>query len=471
MLVYDFADRKDKTLYEFLYNSLKRDILNGRLAQGSKLPSKRALAKDNQISVRTVMNAYEQLLAEGFIVSEEKRGYFVAKVYEDDIRSIKRMKKAKEEKQKDYVVDFTAHKLVCDKFPVSMWKKIMREVLTDYDTELIEKADYRGIRKLRRAIADYLYRSRGMNVDEECVVIGAGIEYLFGRLYKIFPKDSIYAMENPGYQRIRHIYEDYSLKWKCIAMDEEGIKIRDLEESNAKIIHTSPEHHFPLGITMSKKRREELLKWSNEEPDRYIIEDDYDCEYRYDARLAPAIQCGDETGRVIYINSFSKSLAPSIRISYMVLPKELMEKYKKIASVYSNSVCSCEQYALAKFLDAGYFERHMRRMKKYCQEQGNRLLKALKQSEIVSKAEIYGGKSGTHFLVKVDTRISDEELVEKAKKQKVKIRCLSKYCREDKESYRHTLVFRYTDASDEEIKEAIHRLEKILKKNSSDTQI
>lgn len=172
MLVYDFADRKDKTLYEFLYNSLKRDILNGRLAQGSKLPSKRALAKDNQISVRTVMNAYEQLLAEGFIVSEEKRGYFVAKVYEDDIRSIKRMKKAKEEKQKDYVVDFTAHKLVCDKFPVSMWKKIMREVLTDYDTELIQKADYRGIRKLRRAIADYLYRSRGMNVDEECVVIG-----------------------------------------------------------------------------------------------------------------------------------------------------------------------------------------------------------------------------------------------------------------------------------------------------------
>lgn len=418
MLVYDFADRKDKTLYEFLYNSLKRDILNGRLAQGSKLPSKRALAKDNQISVRTVMNAYEQLLAEGFIVSEEKRGYFVAKVYEDDIRSIKRMKKAKEEKQKDYVVDFTAHKLVCDKFPVSMWKKIMREVLTDYDTELIEKADYRGIRKLRRAIADYLYRSRGMNVDEECVVIGAGIEYLFGRLYKIFPKDSIYAMENPGYQRIRHIYEDYSLKWKCIAMDEEGIKIRDLEESNAKIIHTSPEHHFPLGITMSKQRREELLAWANEEPDRYIIEDDYDCEYRYDARLAPAIQCGDETGRVIYINSFSKSLAPSIRISYMVLPKELMEKYKKIASVYSNSVCSCEQYALAKFLDAGYFERHMRRMKKYCQEQGNRLLKVLKQSEIFSKAEIYGGKSGTHFLIKVDTRISDKQLVKRGKETK-----------------------------------------------------
>ncbi len=470
MLIYDFSERNNKSMYEFLYDSLKRDILSGRLPQGIKLPSKRALAKDNQISVRTVMNAYDQLLAEGFIVSEEKKGYFVAKVLEDDVSSLKRAKKSKQEAQKDYVVDFTAHKLVCDKFPISMWKKVMREVLTDYDDELIQKADYRGIKKLRRAIADYLYRSRGMEVDEDCVVIGAGIEYLFGRLYKIFPKDAVYAMENPGYQRIRHIYEDYSLEWKCIAMDEEGIKIEDLEESKAKIIHTSPEHHFPLGITMSKKRREELLNWANKEPDRYIIEDDYDCEYRYDSRLAPAIECGDKLGKVIYINSFSKSLAPSIRISYMVLPKELMKRYEKIASVYSNSVCSLDQYALAKFLDEGYFERHMRRMKKYCREQGNRLLKYLMQSDVFSKAEIHGGKSGTHFLVKTDTSLSDEELVEEAKKQKVKIRCLSKYCRENQESYKHIIVFRYTDASDEEIKEAVKRLEKVIKTNKSDTR-
>lgn len=155
----------------------------------------------------------------------------------------------------------------------------------------------------------------------------------------------------------------------------------------------------------------------------------------------------------------------------MVLPKELMKRYQKIASVYSNSVCSLDQYALAKFLDKGYFERHMRRMKKYCQEQGNRLLKYLKKSEIFSKAEIHGGKSGTHFLVKIDTRLSDEQLVEEANKQKVKIRCLSKYCRENQEAYKHIMVFRYTDASDEGIKEAVKRLEIILKKNPSDTQI
>lgn len=463
MLIYDFTNRRNQTLYEFLYSSLKKDILNGRLVQGSKLPSKRSFAKDNQISVRTVMNAYEQLLAEGFILSEEKRGYFVAKVYEDASSHRKVLTKNDNSSKKEYVVDFTAHKLVCDKFPISIWKKTMREVLTEYDEELIQKADYRGIKVLRKAIADYLYRSRGMNVDEECVVIGAGIEYLFGRLYKILPKDALYAMENPGYQRIRHIYEDYSLQWKCIAMDDEGIKIEDLENSQAKIIHTSPEHHFPLGITMSKERREDLLAWANKEADRYIIEDDYDCEYRYDARLAPAIQCMDTTGKVIYINSFSKSLVPSIRISYMVLPKELMEKYKKIARVYSNSVSSLEQYALAKFIEEGYFERHMRRMKKYCKEQGARLLRALEESEVFSKARIHGGKSGTHFLVKVDTHLSDQELVEKAKEQKVKIRCLSEYCKENKEPYQHILVFRYTDARDEEIREAIHGLEEILK--------
>lgn len=325
MIIYDFSERNNKSMYEFLYDSLKRDILNGRLAQGSKLPSKRTLAKDNLISVRTVMNAYDQLLAEGFIVSEERKGYFVAKVYEDDVASLKRSKTSKQERPKDYIVDFTAHKLVCDRFPISMWKKIMREVLTDYD-----------------------------------------------------------------------------------------------------------------------------------------------CEYRYDSRLAPAIACTDTSGKVIYINSFSKSLAPSIRISYMVLPKELMERYQRIAGVYSNSVCSLDQYTLAKFLNDGYFERHMRRMKKYCQEQGNRLLKYLMQSHIFSKADIHGGKSGTHFLVKIHTPLGDQELVEEAKKQKVKIRCLSKYCREDQESYKHVIVFRYTDASDEEIKEAIKRLERIIIK--SDTQ-
>ncbi len=462
MLIYDFTDRKDQTLYEFLYTSLKKDILNGRLVQGTKLPSKREFAKDNQISVRTVMNAYEQLLAEGFIHSKEKKGYFVAKVYEDDVKQKKKSTNKRVCQEKEYIVDFTAHKLVCDKFPISIWKKTLREVLTEYDGELLEKADYRGIKSLRKAIADYLYRSRGMNVDEECVVIGAGIEYLFGRLYKILPKDAMYAMENPGYQRIRHIYEDYSLKWNCIAMDEDGIKIKDLEDSGAKIIHTSPEHHFPLGVTMSKGRREELLTWANKEPDRYIIEDDYDCEYRYDARLAPAIQCGDTNGRVIYLNSFSKSLVPSIRISYMVLPKELMEKYKKIASVYSNSVCSMEQYALAKFIEDGHFERHMRRMKKYCKEQGARLLKALEESPVFSKSQIHGGKSGTHFLVKIETKISDESLIAEAKKSGVNIRCLSEYCRENKEAYQHILVFRYTDATNEEIKEAIRLLEEIL---------
>lgn len=471
MLIYDFTNRMGKPLYEFLYNSLKRDILNGRLAQGSKLPSKRTLAKDNKISVRTVINAYEQLIAEGFIVSEEKKGYFVAEIFEDSISEKKKNKKIRETTTKDYLIDFTAHQLVCERFPISMWKKVIREVLTDYDKELVQKADYKGVKKLRSAIADYLYRSRGMDVDEECVVIGAGLEYLYGRLYKILPKDAIYAMENPGYQRIRHIYDDYDLSWKCIAMDKEGIKIRDLEDSKAKIIHISPEHHFPLGITMSKERRWELLKWAEKENNRYIIEDDYDCEYRYDDRLAPAIQCWDKKGKVIYINSFSKSLAPSIRISYMVLPKELMKKYEKVASVYSNSVSSCEQYALAKFLDEGYFERHMRRMKKYCREQGERLLKYLKQSETFSKAKIYGGKSGTHFLVKVDTRLSDEELMKEAKKQKIKIRCLSRYCRENHEEYRHMLIFQYSDASDQRIKKAIKLLENILKENPSDTQI
>ena len=212
MLIYDFTNRKGKPLYEFLYNSLKRDILNGRLAQGSKLPSKRTLAKDNKISVRTVINAYEQLIAEGFIVSEEKKGYFVAEIFEDSISEKKKNKKIRETTTKDYLIDFTAHQLVCERFPISMWKKVIREVLTDYDKELVQKADYKGVKKLRSAIADYLYRSRGMDVDEECVVIGAGLEYLYRQTYtRFFRKMRFMRWKTQAIRESEHIYDDYDL--------------------------------------------------------------------------------------------------------------------------------------------------------------------------------------------------------------------------------------------------------------------
>ena len=417
--------------------------------------------------------AYEQLLSEGYIEAQPYRGYFVCQI--DGLFQIDAQENNKrennEQREQKYRYDFTPSGVDLKSFPYNIWRKLSRECLVDDKAELFRLGCPQGEYGLRNAICSYLHQARGVNCTPEQIIVGAGNDYLLMLLGMILGGEHKIALENPTYKQAYRLFKNLSYEVCTVDMDDKGMRVDELRKSDADIAFVMPSHQYPLGIVMPIKRRMELLKWAQEKEERFIIEDDYDCEYRYDDRLAPAIQCWDKKGKVIYINSFSKSLAPSIRISYMVLPKELMKKYEKVASVYSNSVSSCEQYALAKFPDEGYFERHMRRMKKYCREQGERLLKYLKQSETFSKAKIYGGKSGTYFLVKVDTRLSDEELMKEAKKQKIKIRCLSRYCRENHEEYRHMLIFQYSDASDQRIKKAIKLLENILKENPSDTQI
>ena len=351
MLIYDFSKRGTRPLYEFLYHCLKEDILTGRIPSGTKLPSKRELASDNQISVRTVMNAYDQLLTEGYITSEEKRGYFAAKLTAEPDRaafspysSPAQAENAEEMeplyKEDSWYADFTSNNTIYEKFPFSLWRKTMREVLSEYELELVERAHFLGVPALRAAIADYRYRSRGMRISPESIVIGASIEYLYEKLIKLLPEHSVYGAENPGYRKIPRIYEEFGLSWKSLEMDDSGISMESLRASGANVLHVSPEHHYPLGTVTTAGRRQELLSWVSETSDRYIIEDDYDCEFRYSTKSIPALQSMDTSHRVIYMNTFSKSLAPAIRISYMVLPKKLMSRYISGANFSSNSASS-----------------------------------------------------------------------------------------------------------------------------------
>lgn len=461
-LRYDLEERGGQPLYQYLYGRLKADILNGHLPAHMRLPSKRELAKDNGISVRTVMSAYDQLVVEGYVVSKEKKGYFVAEVEKMPEYHPEPVGYLPIYVEEDWFVDLTASQLVYDRFPFSMWKRVMREVLSEYDTELVRRAHFLGVQSLREAIADYLYRARGMRISPECMVIGANIEYLYGRLIKILPKDAVYAVEDPGYKKIHRIYEEFGLKWTYVGMDEQGIRMESLRESGATVIHVSPEHHYPLGTVMSAARRQELLQWAREEPDRYIIEDDYDCEFRYHSRTISPLQSMDRNHRIIYMNTFSKTLAPSIRISYMILPEKLMVRYVKKANFYSNSASSCEQYALARFIREGYFERHLSRMKKYCQAKGQLLIRILKQSSLLPIVHITGGKSGTHILVKVDTSLTDTEIKWAARQQQINITCLSEFCAEVKEAYQHVLVLNYSDMEEKDIREAVRRLGNIF---------
>lgn len=462
MIRYDFSKRNGQPLYEYLYDCLKKDILSGHLPSGTKLPSKREFARDNHISVKTVMNAYEQLLVEGYLYSEEKRGYFVAEVeimpeYRSELAEYPAVYEGE-----TWFADFTVNNTAYEKFPFTQWRKIMREVLSEYDVELVQRAHFQGIKELRVAIAEYLYRTRKMQVSPECIIIGAGIEYLYNRLMKILPPDAIYAVENPGSKKIPRIYEEFGVRWTYIQMDENGINMESLREKGADVVQVSPEHSFPLGTVMTVARRQELLEWCSEKMERYIVEDDYDCEFRYNSRMIPTLYSMDSNHRVIYMNTFSKTLAPSLRISYMILPEKLMRRYLDSATFYSNTASTCEQYALAKFIERKYFERHVSRLKKHYSAQRNLLIQIIREAKHLPVKEISGVDCGTHLLVWLDTNLGDIELKWMAKQRGIHIECLSEFCEEMEPMYQHVMILNYSELNETALREAIRRLEEIF---------
>ena len=337
MLTYELKKSPGVPLYEALYRCIRQDILSGELKPGHKLPSKRALAQNLEVSKITVETAYNQLLSEGYICSREKVGYFVEKVERHraaDLPILQETQSVVQEYRLDLTDNGTEH------FPFSVWTKLQREVMLDYGEKLLLPLPNRGIPELRQAIAGHLADFRGMHVDPENILIGAGTDFLYNLLIQLLGRDKTYAVEEPGYGKIRQIYAAGGVKCVSATMDDRGVRPETLE--NADVLHFSPSHHFPTGLVTPVSRRIELLNWAAQ-GDRWIIEDDYDSEFRFDAHPKPTVQSLDGHGRVIYMNTFSKSLAPSIRISYMVLPTALMAEFQRKLGFYSCTVPSFEQ--------------------------------------------------------------------------------------------------------------------------------
>ncbi len=465
MLVYDLTARGSMSKYEYLYQCLKRDILTGKLSEGQKMPSKRRLSEANGISVRTVMNAYDQLLIEGYLESKERSGYYVVSDFDSPLRYQKiEIPIATPEQEEDWIVDFTANTTVYEKFPFSMWTKVMRQVLGDYNLHLMKRGQFLGCPELRYEIAKYLYSKRGIIVSPDCIVIGTGIEYLYSKLIGLLPANAVYAIENPGYRKIRQIYEDLGVKWTWTSMNKNGIHMGSLRQSGATVVHTSPEHHYPLGTVMSAKRRQELLKWLEESGDHYIIEDDYDCEFRYSGHAIPALYGLDKSHQIIYMNTFSKTLSPGIRISYMVLPPQLIKQYIDSANFFSNTSSNLEQYTLAAFLHGGYFDRHLTRMRRYYLNQGEMLKNALLMTPSIPAKEILGMETGTHLLVKLNTKLSDKEIKLRARMKGINLCCLSEFCIGEKELYHHILVLNYSSLHKDRMLEVVRTLGEIFPK-------
>lgn len=461
MLTYDLKKTPGLPLYEGLYRCIRADILAGNLLPGERLPSKRALAANLRLSVVTVEAAYSQLLAQGFIRAREKVGYFVENVPKQAATPLPAGQEPEPEPQ--WAVDLTSN--ATRQFPFSVWSRIQRQVLLDCGEALLAPLPNQGYRVLREAIAAHLAGFRALTVDPEQILIGAGTDFLYNLLIQLLGRDKLYAVEEPGYGKIWNIYAAGGVRCLAAPLDEKGVRPDAL--CGAQVLHCSPSHHFPTGIITPAARRRELLAWANEAPDRWIIEDDYDSEFRFDAHPVPAMQSLDGGQRVIYMNSFSKSLAPSIRISYLVLPPALMERFRRELGFYSCTVPSFEQMTLARFLAQGAFEKHINRMRRAYRNRRDQTMQALRTSPLAPLLRLSEQDAGLHFLVRVDTALTDAELKTVFAEAGVRVQCLSDYYRSAvPEADRHWLVVNYTGADPQALSRALAQMRpEYLQKN------
>lgn len=460
MLTYSFEHRGADSLYEYLYKQIKDDIMKGRLKPDEKLPSKRSLAKNLNISVITVENAYSQLVAEGYIYTVPKSGFYVSHVSSTRVKTDKRpvMEEKTENPEEPCFADFVGNSSGREIFPFSTWNKLMRETMTEDADKLMVRSPSAGVWKLRKAIADYLYQYRGMEVEPEQIIVGAGTEYLYGLIIQLLGRNKNYALEDPGYRKISSIYQANNVTCIYVPLDKHGIDVQYLENENADILHISPSHHFPTGMVTPIRRRYELLSWAQKSESRYIIEDDYDSEFRLLGKPIPSMQSIDESGKVIYINTFSKSLTSTIRISYMVLPKELLKTYKEKLSFYSCTVSNFEQYALARFIEKGYLEKHINRTRNYYRNLRDNILECIRSHPRYNSTRIREENAGLHFLLDVETNLSDGKLVTKAKEQGINISCLSQYYFNKKRVKQHTIIINYSGIKPESVEVAVKKL-------------
>ena len=376
----------------------------------------------------TVETAYAQLMAEGYITSKPGSGFYVECLSEEYIFDNKTQETEKAfDEPSEIIYDFRTNRVDTSVFPFSTWAKLSREVLSERSADLLNACPPQGILSLRVRIAEYLKEFRGMAVDPEQIVIGAGSEYLTGLIIQLLGRDNAYGVENPGYSKIYNIFSAHASRVFPIPMDEKGASADAISGFGINVLHVTPSHHFPLGIVMPVSRRLELLRWADFKEDRYIIEDDYDGEFRYAGRPIPTLQSMDVHEKVIYISTFTKSLAPSMRISYMVLPRSLCRRFTVRLGFYSCTVPVFEQLTLAKFMEKGHYDRHINRMKKIYRQRRDVLCKKISEGRLGDCVKVSGCDAGMHLLLTVENGMNQSELLSSAAREGVKVYGLSEY--------------------------------------------
>ena len=419
MLSYDMGERGNASRYDYLYRCIRHDIAHGNILPDEKLPSKRALARNLGVSVITVEAAYAQLVAEGYVRAEERRGYFACELSpvarggrRDGARLRGESGRAGIPEGNPMTPSSASGSAATALFPYQTWARVMRRTLTEESSAtLAEAALAAGSPRLRQAIASYLREYRGMEVPAERIVIAAGSQTLYQLIVQLLGRERTFAIESPGYPLLGRMYDAQCVRCASIPLAAGGIDVSALRKNGASVAHVMPAHQFPTGVVMSAAHRRDLLNWSRTDEarafsaagprGRFIVEDDYDAEFRMSGRPIAPLASVDVAGRVIYLNSFTKSLGAAFRIAYMALPEDLAAQFELNLGFYSNTVSPLEQLALARFIEQGHYERHVNRLRTHAKQLQDGLVRRVRESSLAEEVAFEGLDRGLYFSMRV----------------------------------------------------------------------
>ena len=457
MLTYPMDERGGETLYGHLYRCIRDDILAGRLSVGERLPSKRALADHLRVSVTTVEGAYDQLEAEGWVHSVPRRGVFVSLT---DGRPPCGGAAAEIPPGPDppsWELDLVSGRPDPALFPAAAWARLCRQALGS--GTLFDPVPPQGLFRLRAAVAEDLREYKGMAVSPEQIVVGAGAEYLYLLLAQLLGDGAVIALEDPGYPKTRLVYRKSGARTVLVPLDRHGLDMAALTASGATVAHLSPSHHWPTGVVTPISRRHALLRWA-EEREGILIEDDYDSALRFTGRPIPTLQSIDGGGRVIYMDTFSQTISPAMRLGYMVLPPRILERYRRELGSYASTVPALEQQVLARFLESGQYGRHLSRMRNAYRARRGAVLDAFRHAPFADRISISEQGAGLHFLLSLDTEEADETIRRRGEARGVRLGFLSQFAETAVPA--HALVVNYASLSPDRLPEAMELLDQVL---------
>lgn len=453
--------RKDssKPLYIQLADFIKHEIRKKHILPNEKLPSKRKLATHLQISLNTVQAAYDQLCAEGYVESSPRKGLYVQTIdeeYKNQLETKASPIVNKPNQQKVVKIDFNSGQVDRKYFPYNTWRKLSMQSIYEDQNFWFSNGDPQGEFNLREQIAKHLYATRGVICQPNQIIIGAGTQVLIGLISLLLGRDKSYGLENPGYHRIRVVLQDMGIETLPIPVDENGMDVSLLNKSKANVAYVTPSHQFPYGMIMPIARRLELINWA-EENNGFIIEDDYDGEYRYKGKPIPALQGLAKNSQIIYLGTFSKSLIPSLRISYAVLPTQLYSTYVKQFTVYKQTVSRMHQDTLYHFIKGGHWNSHLNKMRTLYRKKRQALLQAIHR-HLDRNVEVIGENAGLHIVLEVKRDLSEKRLVEKAMEFGVKVYPVSTYYFQNEYSGNPKVILGYGGLTETEIETGVELL-------------